>query len=397
MQRRRGHSGNPNLGQFLPALLLATLLLATLTVQSEDTTRLYCDDRPGFLDPPWIDGDRFCGELVYQSPTNEALALASLAVAPDGTLYAASPTRGEVWALRDSDDDRLPDTAQRLLSGLLRPTGLDWHDDSLYILSSAGILRLPAGAQAAETLVADLPLRSGQASGDLVVGPDGVIYASMAAPCSHCDLGDAPSILAYSPDGSRRNTLARGLRLPAGLALRGGALWATDSIGRGDAAQGDALDEINRITAGAHFGWPWCSGELRLPTTPAATDCVTFIAPALTLPTGSVPLGMAYYNHDALPDLRDTLLVTLHGSRHRAELRGYALGVIRFDKLGKPLAPEVIIPQQRGGNTYSVSKLNHLGKGFWPERPLDVAISPEGWVYVSVTGGRILALRQPRR
>ncbi len=397
MQRRRGHSGNPNLGKFVPALLLATLLFATLAVRGEDTTRLNCDDRPTFMDPPWFDGARFCAELVYQSPQNEALALASLAVAPDGTLYAASPLRGEVWALRDSDDDRLPDRAQRLLSGLIQPTGMDWHDDALYILSGAGILRLPAGAQNAGLFVADLPLQPGQAGGDLVVGPDGTLYASLAAACSHCEPDDRPSILAVDQDGSRHSILARGLRLPAGLALRHGELWATDSIGRAGAAQGDALDEINRIQAGAHYGWPWCGDTGRLPALSATTDCDAFVAPALTLPTGSTPLGLAYYDHEALPDLRDSLLVTLHGSRHRVELRGYGLAVIRFDAEGNPLEGEVIIPQERGGNNLSVSRMNYRGVGFWPERPLDVAISPEGWVYVSVTGGRILALRQPRR
>ena len=395
MQRRRGHSGNPNLGQVLPALLLLTLLLAAPALRGEDTTRLYCDDRPAFMDPPWIDGDRFCAELVYQSPRNEALAFVSLAVGPDGTLYAASPLRGELWAFHDSDDDRLPDRAQRLLSGLLQPAGMDWHDNALFILSGAGILRLPAGAQHAGLFVADLPLQDGQAGGDLVVGPDGTLYASLTAPCSQCEPGDGPSILSISPDGGRQDILARGLRLPAGLALRNGELWATDSVGRAYAGQGEALDEINRIQAGAHYGWPWCSGSLRLPGAPAAGDCEAYRAPALSLPTGSTPLGLTYYSHDALPDLRDTLLVTLHGSRHEIELRGYALAVIRFDAEGRPLAPEVIIPQQRGRNFYSISGMNYFGKGFWPERPLDLAISPEGWIYVSVTGGRILALRQP--
>lgn len=397
MQRRRGHSGNPNLGQWLPALLLATLLLAPLAARGEDTTRFYCDDRPTFLEALWTDGVRFCAELVYQAPRNEALALASLAVAPDGALYAASPLRGEVWVIRDSDDDGLPDRAQRLLSGLRQPAGMAWHDDALYILSGAGILRLPAGAQNAEPFVTDLPLLAGQAGGDLAVGADGTLYASLAAPCSQCEPDDRPSILAIAPDGGRRITLARGLRLPAGLALRDGELWATDSIGRALAAGGDALDEINRIQAGAHYGWPWCSATGRLPLSPATVDCEAYQAPALSLPTGSTPLGLAYYDHEALPDLRDTLLVTLHGSRHRVELRGYALAVIRFDAAGRPQAPEVIIPRETGGNQFSVSKMNYLGLGFWPERPLDVAIGTKGQVYVSVTGGRIIALRQTRR
>ena len=112
-----------------------------------------CHQRPTFRDPPWVDTERFCAELVYQSAHNEALALAALAVAPDGTLYAASPLRGEVWALRDSDGDRLPDDAQLAVTGLTLPSGLDWGGDALYITGGPNIWRLPAGAQGAETLV----------------------------------------------------------------------------------------------------------------------------------------------------------------------------------------------------------------------------------------------------
>ncbi len=392
MQRPAGYSANPKLVLRCLLLLPAILLLPAVSARAAENPLPPCHDRPTFRDPPWVDTSRFCPELVFQTARNEALALVALTVAPDGTLYAASPQRGEIRALRDSDGDGLPDAAQMLLTGLVRPSALAWHDDALFISAADGIWRLRADEREPELLVADLPRLAGQADGDLVIDGQGNMYLSLAAPCSACDAGDAPSVLVIAPDG-RRRTLARGLRQPAGLALRHGELWATDVVGRAAAGRGDALDEINRIEPGAHYGWPWCVGAQRLPAQPGTVDCETTAAPALALPTGSYPLGLAWYDHAALPGLQDSLLVTLHGSRHRITLRGYALAVIRLDENGQPLAPEVILPQETAGLNFSVSKMNYRGSGFWPERPLDVAVSPEGWIYVSVTGGRILALR----
>ena len=37
--------------------------------------------------------------------------------------------------------------------------------------------------------------------------------------------------------------------------------------------------------------------------------------------------------------------------------------------------------------------LSEQGFGFYPQQPLAVAIHPRGWIYISMTGGRIIALR----
>lgn len=392
MQFRSRFSANPNIARRCLTLLLAGLMLTPALARGEDTLHLDCDDRPAQLIAIRVDGSRYCPELVYQTLQNEALALTALAAAPDGALYAADPARGEIRVLRDSDGDRMPDRAQPALTGLTRPTGMDWHADALYVLDGNTIWRLRDGATKAEALVTDLPLLPGQAAGDLVVAPDGEILVSLAAPCSACDPHDAPSILAISADGSERRVLARGLRLPAGLALRRNELWSTDSVGR-QAPGAEAPDEINRVRPAAHFGWPWCDGARRRTALPGNFDCNATLAPAISLPAGSFPLGLAYYDHDALPALRDSLLVTLHGSRHRVDLRGYALAVIRFDESGQPLAPEALIPWPDIGVGLDARQENYRGAGFWPERPLDVAVGPQGWIYLSVTGGRIMALR----
>ena len=380
-----GDSANPHLAGCCLALLVTTLLLMAWPGAAADAALPPCARRPTFVDPPWVDATRFCAEEVYVSAENEALAFAALAVAADGTLYAASPLRGEVWALRDRDGDGLPEDAQRVLTGLTLPSGLDWSGDALYISGGAQIWRLRDGAREAELLVADLPVAAGQWGGDLVVGAEGELFVSLSAACATCDTEEAASILGMATDGSRRRTLARGLRQPSGLALREGELWVTDSAGRADEG-GDAL---NRVREGAHFGWPGCAG----PAETAGAGCAERDAPALVLPAGSRPYGLAWYAHDALPGLRDSLLVTLHGSRQRVDLRGYALAAVGFDAAGEVLEAEVILPGHAGESDFSVARMNSRGSGFWPERPLDVAVSPEGWIYLSMTGGRILALR----
>ena len=37
--------------------------------------------------------------------------------------------------------------------------------------------------------------------------------------------------------------------------------------------------------------------------------------------------------------------------------------------------------------------MSYRGSGFFPQRPLDVAVTEQGWVYISIGGGRILVLR----
>lgn len=362
------YSANPHLVRL--AALLLWLLCAPAPAAADGLPP--CHQRPTFVDPPWVDTQRFCAELVYQRADNEALAFTALAVGPDGRLYAASPLRGEVWALQDSDGDRLPDQAQRVAGGLTLPSGLAWGAEGLYISGGPYVWRLAAGTGELETLASDLPAAPGQWGGDLVIGADGSLYLSLSAPCMACEAAEGPSILALAPDGSQRRVLARGLRQPSGLTLRQGELWVTDSAGRATPDTPDALHRLPTDSAGA----------------PAA-------APALSLPAGSRPFGLAWYAHEALPDLQDSLVLTLHGSRHRVDLRGYALAVVDFDERGELLPPRVILPEDSRYDAFDVAKMNYRGSGFWPERPLGVAVSPEGWLYFSMTGGRILALRPP--
>jgi glucose/arabinose dehydrogenase len=173
-------------------------------------------------------------------------------------------------------------------------------------------------------------------------------------------------------------------------------LWVTDSARTG-LIDVPNLDELNAVRWGAHFGWPYCVGKDNQPAELAGDfDCTTAAAPALTFPTGSTPTGMVAYTSDTLPDLNGSLIVILRGSYNQPDLRGYAVVAVRFDEQGVLLGYDLLIPFENvpaGRTGYSLSDMNYRNSGFWPYRPLDITVSREGWLYLSVSGGQILVIR----
>jgi glucose/arabinose dehydrogenase len=353
-----------------------------------------CAERENFRDPPWIDGTRYCLETVIRDPAGGELAFTALAAAPDGTLYAARPLHGEVLAIRDSDGDALPDEASVVASNLTLPNGLAYHEGVLYISAGSRLYRWVDDE--IETLVDDVPAGSSGWGGSVIVGPDDRLYVITSASCDFCipaqpELG---AILSYALDGSDQQIVATGLRQAGDMAFLHGDLWATDSARTGLANVPD-LDELNRVRWGSNFGWPYCAGT-QPDTLVGDFDCTAADAPLLTFPTGSTPTGMAAYTADVLPDLSGSLLVLLNGSHNQPDLRGYALVAVRFDEQGLPLRYDPLIPFQIASvfhEGYSLSDMNYRGSSFWPHRPLDVTVSPEGWIYLSMGGGDILVVR----
>lgn len=347
-----------------------------------------CSERSTARSEPWIRIGLACLEEVINDPSAGQLAFTALAAAPDGTLYAARPLAGEVLALTDSDGDALPDSPQVVAAGLTLPNALAYHDHALYIAGGAHVYRLRAGELT--TLVDDLPSGGGFWTGGIAVADR--IYVATGAPCDFC-VPDDPgrgAILSFALDGSDRQIVATGLRDPADLAYLGDALYVVDSARDGLFDTPD-LDEIDRVTPGANFGFPYCVGLDNTPDMPGF-DCAQATAPVVALPTGSTPIGLVGYRGSAIPALEGKLLVVLYGSFNHLALRGYY--VATADPVTGTLAPLMPArPDDTPGTDFTVEQMSYRGSGFFPQRPLDVTVSEAGWVYISIGGGRILALR----
>lgn len=355
----------------------------------------------------YADNMRWCVESVLHDRALEPLSFTALEVAPDGTLFAARPLSGQVMVLRDTDGDQLPDAMETFADGLTLPNGLAYHDGDLYVAGGASIFRIsPTGA--VETIVDNLPNGTGFWTGGLTIG-GGRLYVALGAPCSSCEFEERErgAILSMDLDGGDRQVVATGFRRPADVAFYRGQLWTVDSAPY--EAGRHARDELNRVVPGGWYGFPYCVGAGERLIAGANVDCADSISPVMLFGSGAVPISLAAYPHDPLPGTKDTLVIVLSGEPRQIDFVGYKVIMITFDENSLPLGATILLPYRynslrqaylpyRGDGLYweRYILISESGFGIYPQQPLAVAVDPRGWIYISLTGGRIIALR-PRQ
>ena len=356
----------------------------------------------------YADDMRWCVESVLHDRGLEPLSFTALEVAPDGTLFATRPLSGAVMAIRDTDGDQLPDSMETFAAGLTLPNGLAYRDGDLYVSGGANIYRIsPAGA--VDIIVDDLPSGTGFWTGGLAIGSDGRLYVALGAPCSSCEFEERErgAIHSMNLDGSDRQIIATGFRRPADVAFYRGQLWTLDSAPF--AAGRHARDELNRVAPGGWYGFPYCLGAGESHIMAADVDCADSVAPVMLFGSGATPISLAPFPHDALAGAKDTLIVVLSGEPRQIDFVGYKVIMITFDEDNQPLGATILIPYRynslrqaylpyRGEGLYweRYILVSESGFGIYPQQPLAVAVDPRGWIYISLTGGRIIALR-PRQ
>ena len=375
-------------------------------VRAQDGALGRCSARPTYIHGElYVDNDRWCPEEILRDPQIEPLAFTAMEVAPDGTLYATRPLNGSVVAIRDSDGDGLPDAMATLADGLTLPNGLAFHKGDLYVAGGPNIYRIsPAGR--VETLVDDLPTGAGFWTGGLAIDSDDKLYVAVGAPCDNCEYAapERGAILSMNLDGSERQVFASGFRNPADIAIFRDQLWTLDSAPL--QRERNALDELNLVEAGGWYGFPQCLGANTPNLAAADFDCARGIPPIMQFGSGANPRSLAAYPHDIMSGTADTLLVALSGEPSQIDIVGYKVIMISFDDAGRALGATILIPYryESGRQAYlpytgrglfwrKFIHANEQGWGFYPQQPLAVAVSPEGWIYISMTGGRIIALR----
>lgn len=283
-----------------------------------------------------------------------------LAFDPQGRLYIAQRS-GNVLI---SDGTNPP---HEYATGFNKPLSLHWFEQALYVVEQGQIQRLSDdnndGIVDQQTvLLSDLPDQIEAAT--LVSDAQGWLYLGVGTRADHTATAGIQEgyIRRFRADGSESSAYATGLRMPFGLAFDAQQqLYATDN---GREGLGDDLppDEVNRITAGADYGWPRCWGQHQ-PDADGGGDvasCATTNEPVALLPAHSGVTGIVFYQGTTFPtSYHGDAFVGLSGSWYSQELRGHS--IVRMDAETQQIEP--------------------FASGFG--RPVGLAISPQGQLLVA--------------
>ena len=306
-----------------------------------------------------------------------------MAVSPDGAIYASQPRRGRVVRLADANHDGVADAVVEVATGLNQPHGLAFHKGALYVANTNGVVKLTLGANGVATgvpvAVNSYPSGGGHWTRTIVFGADSAMYVAVGSSCNLCveQTPERAAVLRFNEDGSGKRVYAMGLRNAVGLAVHPetGALWASQNERDNLPPSHEDLppEEINIVTDGADFGWPFCYGD-KVPN-PEYNDsarCANTTAPALKLQAHSAPLGMTFLSRATLfpAEYRGDLLVAYHGSWNRTTPTGAKIVRVRVAN-GTPVSVEDFITgwQSSAGVRWG--------------RPVDAVVAADGSVLIS--------------
>ena len=185
----------------------------------------------------------------------------AMALGTQGTLFVGSRDAGRVYAV--THDGTRATEVREIARGLDMPTGLAFRDGALYVAAVHRILRwddIEAKLDdPPEPVVVydDFPADTHHGWKFIAFGPDGWLYVPVGAPCNICDPSERYArIFRMTPDGSKVETVARGVRNSVGFDWNpaDGTLWFSDN-GRDWLGDDSPPCELNRVAARLYDRW----------------------------------------------------------------------------------------------------------------------------------------------
>ena len=294
----------------------------------------------------------------------------------DGDLIVSGYRDGNILLVKaDGDGDGRSDGQEDLLEGVNQPHGLLLEGHTLYVAEEQRVVSYDFDGVKLDkerVILEGIPGGGGHSSRTFKRGPDGFLYLSIGSSCNSC-VEEHPwraGVIRFK-EGAAPEIFASGLRNTVGFDWQPGtgALFGVDN-GRDNLGDDVPDDEVNRIEAGKHYGWPFVHGtDVKDPTLYAVMP--QGLAPVLQfhgLGAHVAPLSIRFLKNQADAALNGTALVAEHGSWNRTEKAGYR--IIRLIFEGDKAREEVFLTGCQANEEVIC-------------RPVDILEAPDGRLYVT--------------
>ncbi len=314
---------------------------------------------------------------------------------PVGVVLASVPSKGEVVALPDSNNDGTADAKIVVVKDLYRPHGMAFvcnPDCLLYIAEPNRVGEYSYDTVSKKAVfvrtVAQLPAGGRNLTRTLLPVPSEYVtrlLVSVGSSCDACEETDPrrAAVLEINLNSITPKTapFAQGLRNSVFMTTNplDNQVWATE-MGRDYLTNDTPPDEINIIEQGKNYGWPYCYGKnIRDPHVGfASIECTEppYTPSYINIPAHSSPLGLAFVPEDHMTggwpaEYWNNLFVAYHGSWNRDIPTGYKIVRYKINEDGTLQKAQDFI------TGFIVNNEKIIG------RPTDILIQPGGVMYIS--------------
>lgn len=272
-----------------------------------------------------------------------------------GRAGATGPSADEIVLLRDGDGDGRAEVQKVLLSdGLESPSGMSWHDGTLYVANHNAVLAwdYELGNEAvtgSPRKLMDLAPGGGHWMRNMEISPEGdALYIAVGSVSNIGESGMAVEegramIWEHNIETGDTRAFAQGLRNPNGLDFSpwSGELWTT--VNERDMLGSDLVpDYLTNVPIGAQYGWPWVyfkDNIDRRVEAPMPRFLLEYSRrPEYALGPHVAALGLVFTKggHRMGSDFSSGAFIARHGSWNRKPPSGYDVIYVAFDEFGKP-------------------------------------------------------------
>ena len=326
----------------------------------------------------------------------------------DGTILVADmggwvENRGSIWQLSPKGGTF---TKKKILENLDRPAYVTIGPDGwIYSATPSTIfkLKIENPTKSRVTVISDLPADGLHPLTVFTFDSVGNLFVNVGSASDSCradagknicneEAAGRGTIRKYqkNADGSYSagTVFAKGLRNSMAMEFVDKVFYVAensrDSIQKADPRLSDAdlpHDEINAVTEGGHFGWPYCYDlAVNSPEFPKYS-CARTIKPVVLVPAHAAPLGMLHYKGDTpiqnwgpiftkssqFPEeYRNALIVAYHGYR----ANGHRIVVMPFSN--SKLQPSFDLVR-RWTKSEAVAQGAPVGLGYAPDGSILIA------------------------